>query len=211
MENEEKTQKITQQIFDDAKRKGDRIISKAHRQAQHLSKDARKQAKEIKSKALAEAKKEAERTYQKILSSIPLEEKKIHLSAKDKIVNEVLLQIRHRLKTRSGFDYPNALKKLTVSAIQKMPGENFVLSFAEQDRAIFTDEFVKQITIEIKQNFNRTVKIELSDEFEQILGGVQVKDKTGRLFYDNSFEERMKRFSHQLREKIADIIFNLHE
>ena len=207
MENQEKTQKITQQIFDDAQRKGSRIIKKAKRDVSLLTKDARKQAELLKENILADAAIEAEKTYEKILSTIPLEENRILLKSKNKIVTEILAQLKERLVQRKNFDYEKALKNLIISAIKKMPVDNFVLSFAELDKHIFSQDFINEIEQEIEDKLNRKIKIEISNQFEEIIGGVRIRDKSGRLFYDNSFDARLVRLHHLLREKIAEIIF----
>jgi vacuolar-type H+-ATPase subunit E/Vma4 len=207
MDNSEKTKKISKQIFEDAERKGDRIISRGDRQAQKQLKEARKEAKQSKAMILEEAEENAQRMYEKILGSIPLEQKKIRLSAKDKIIQLVLSTVRQKLREEAAIDTSKILKSLTVSAISQMSADEFLISCAGKDKSIFTPHVLHQIEDEFREKESREIKLHLSENSEDIIGGVRVWDISERLFYDNSFDARLERMHEDLRQNIGKVIF----
>jgi V/A-type H+-transporting ATPase subunit E len=81
-----------------------------------------------------------------------------------------------------------------------------MLSEEDADASFVTPDMLKKISAEISAG-GVNVLLSLSNERIKSAGGIIVRGKDGKIEVNNTFEQRMARFSTSLREEIVKNLF----
>ena len=86
---------------------------------------------------------------------------------------------------------------------------NVILSDEDADASFVTPDMLNKIADEISTGAGGVkVHLSLSDDRIRSAGGVIVRGKDGKIEVNNTFEQRMARFSTRLREEIVKNMLN---
>jgi len=197
---------IANELLEDAKREAEKIIRDAEKRAEEILRKAKEDAEKTRGQLLAKAKDKGEIERKKILSQTEIEAKSRLLEAKEKLVNEVFSRALLRLKKFTQTEeYRVCLLKLIEDAVKRIGSNNLVVYVNSRDREWLMKEGLRKLCEKID------VKLKLADETLNCLGGCIIKTPDGKISYDNTFEERLKRLKHILRIKVAKILFEEEE
>ncbi len=195
---------LSDEILRDAATKADRIRKHAQEEAKKVLDEAAREAQAAVGKVLAVARRKADRAAGAILATVDQEARRDLLAAQAAEMERLFEAACARLADRSRYDYPDAVAGLAAQAIAAMGAESVVVELAEADRAMATGAWLA----EVRRRVGRDVAITVSQEPAPIDGGVIVRSADGRLFYDNSFPARLRRFRPELRLDLAARVYS---
>lgn len=198
---------LSDEILKDAQTKAERIRKRAQRDARKVLDDAAKEAEAAAQKILGVARRKADRAVQSILATVDQEARRDLLAAQEAEMAKVFEAARARLADRTAYDYPAAAAGLAAEAIRAIGAGRVVLELGEADRSIATEAWLA----DVRRRAGRDVAMEVASEAAPIDGGVRVRSADGRLFYDNSFEGRLRRLRPELRRELAAKAFKEEE
>ena len=196
----EKIQSKTQQEIE-------RILSRAHRIKERELKIAN-QKKQQELKYLKEQiDKELSIIKTSKTSEITLKYHIQQLNALDNLVEDIITQAFDNLK-RIPRDsrYLKILKNFIIEALKSLEIESCILHLNSQDT-----DWIKPYITDLKQEINTIIplkKISLGNPIETT-GGVIVSSEDKKLFFDNTFEERLKKFKEEIKHQILKQMGNV--
>lgn len=203
-------ERIVEKIIRDAQENATSIIEEAHRSAEMLLEQQRELARQ---KAAPEVvliltKAEDEAEIAKITQVTEANRKAnwMILSEKEKLVNNVLDEVRTRFIAFSeSKNYGHFLQKIITEAGIVLGGGRLEVLLNEKD-SIFPLNF-NVLAKTIGEKIGTKTQLELSKEKIKTLGGAIIKRVDGKILVDNTFEARLERSEKNLRLKIAKILF----
>ena len=81
------------------------------------------------------------------------------------------------------------------------------MKLSEEDAAFVKSDMLKKISDEINQDMGVNVNLSVSGERIKSVGGVIISVNGGKIEVNNTFEQRMARFSTSLKEDIVNVLF----
>jgi vacuolar-type H+-ATPase subunit E/Vma4 len=190
---------LSDEILQDARRKAERVVARAHREAKRLLDEAAQAAAAAEQKALDVARQRAERAARAILATVEQDARRDLLEAQEAELRKVFDEARARLADRASYDRSAVLARLAAEAIAAMAADQVVLELDPADREIATEAWLA----EVRRRVGREVAVTVSANAAPMDGGGVVRSADGRLLYDNSFEARLRRLLPDLRREIA--------
>lgn len=160
----------------------------------------------MRQKVLAEADERARRQRVIILAPVEVEGQREVLRSQEEVVQGVFQEALERLRSRQGYDCDAAPADLTVQAVVQMEGDRFRVAVHPEDRSRLSDTFLRSVVERIRQADGRHVVLEPVWD-QTVPGGVVVTGSDGRQTVDNTFHERLRRMTGELRLEVAPILF----
>jgi V/A-type H+-transporting ATPase subunit E len=143
--------------------------------------------------------KQADMIERRILGSAELESRNKSLEVVEESINEVFIEASKKLKESvKTDDYKKALKNFLEEGLDAVGSDNLVVFSNKKDSTLLKD-IIKEIV------GTKNVKISLSKETIDCIGGIQLKTPDGSVFYDNTIEARLERLRPLLRKDIASL------
>ncbi len=111
-----------------------------------------------------------------------------------------------------GAEYSNVLGGLIRDAVLSIiagggvPSSELEVVVSTEDASYVNPDMLKEISDEISDG-GAKIGLSLSEERIKSVGGVIVRRKDGKIVVNNTFEQRMERFSTSLREDIVKALF----
>lgn len=160
--------KIINKIIDNAKTKSKEIIDLANAEKSEILKKAKQEAKEYRLKTLPNSNELLDSLVEKgrILSN--LEAKKIILSKKKEIIDEVFDLVVQDFKTKKS---EKEYSLLVENMIKENAEDGDLIQFSSMDKAIFNDKFIQSLS----KKFN--LKLKLNQDYGKFKGGVLITNK----------------------------------
>jgi V/A-type H+-transporting ATPase subunit E len=197
--NEDSTEILRQEILTEAEREAEEVVFRARQEAEGFLAKAAADAEQMRREKLDQARKEADRRSELILSTVPVETARLRAARIEELLGSVQDDARRRLIDHRGFDYREAVIGLAAGAIRRMGGDGFIVRLSEADGALIGDGAAG----EIERRAGRPVRITLSLEQTMTGGGVVVEDGAGRQVWDNRLATRLERLWPEMRRHIA--------
>lgn len=193
---------IANEILEDIEKEATKIILDAEKEAEGILQKAKEEGEEKAKAFQSEASEKGESEKKKMRSLTEIEIRNRILQVKDEQVNKVLDNALERLNNfvRSK-DYPNYLLQLIEEAAKKIGYDNLIVTVRPEDKKLLNNSKLEDLSRRIN------VKLILSEEPGNYLGGCIVKTTDGKIGYDNTFEKRLQQLTPALRIKIAKILF----
>jgi V/A-type H+-transporting ATPase subunit E len=193
---------IASEILEDVKKESETIIRDAEKNAEEILRDARAEAERRQAHLLAETKEKGEIEQKKAKSLTEIEMRNRLLQVKEEHVDAVFDQALVRLKEFVGSEnYSSYLLKFIEEAVKKIESDKLIVYVNSKDRKWLATGKLDKLSRKLG------VKLALSDETENCLGGCIVKTPNGKLSHDNTLEKRLQALKPILRIKIAKILF----
>ncbi|OQY41160.1 hypothetical protein B6228_00235 [Candidatus Atribacteria bacterium 4572_76] len=193
---------INEKIISDAKIQADKIIAQAEDKANNIIKKGKKEAENIKNIILHRSKQEASLKKSKILTEANLEAKKIILSEKQKIIEDVFNKASESILKLEDKDYLNIIKKMILDNIET-GDETIFIDHSDRDK--ISESFVEDINRELKSK-GKKGKLKLSTSYLPIKGGVVIG--FGKIRKNISLEFLLKKIREELEIQISKDLFN---
>lgn len=209
---------IVEKIKDEANAERDKIISEAKENAQKKIEVAREEV-ELQKKNFVEAEERKEiEEKERIVRATRLNARKLGWDTEEEMIGKVLDEAMKRLKevkreSFKGNSYSNILAGLIKDAALSMvegssASSELEVILSEEDASYVDKSMLKELSDEISAG-SVNVRLSLSGKGERIksAGGVIVRTKDGRIEVNNTFEQRMIRFSTSLRQDVVKVLF----
>jgi V/A-type H+-transporting ATPase subunit E len=200
------TSRFTEDISTAANDKARTIIDEAESETQQALAQAKirsvREAEDILNSGRAEAEAVRRRQISEIRQRLKLQEQ----FEKSKIVTEVLDQSKERMMDilRDEKRYLPYLTALTASGIREIGLDAVIVHLNSHDlNRVNAIEFEREVT----KLLGRSVKIELSREPMQALGGVVVSSKDGKARIINTLDQRFEALEPKLLIEAGKILF----
>jgi len=193
---------ISEKIISDAKIQADKIIAQAEDNANNIIKKGKKEADNIKNIILYKYNQEASLIKSKILTEANLEAKKIILSEKQKIIENVFNKALESILKLDDKDYLNIIKKMILDNIETGDETIFI---DHSDKKKISESFIEDINKELKSKGEKG-ELKLSTSYLPIKGGVVIG--SGKIRKNISLEFLLKKIREELEIQISKDLFN---
>jgi len=193
---------INEKIISDAKIQADKIIAQAEDKANNIIKKGKKEAENIKNIILHRSKQEASLKKSKILTEANLEAKKIILSEKQKIIEDVFNKASESILKLEDKDYRNIVKKMILDNIET-GDETIFIDHSDRDK--ISESFIEDINKELKSKGEKG-ELKLSTSYLPIKGGVVIG--SGKIRKNISLEFLLKKIREELEIQISKDLFS---
>jgi len=197
--NQDSAEKLSAEIFADARRKADEIVFRAKQDAEAFLHNAATEADQVRQKIREQACAEGNRRSELILATVPIETGRLRAARVEALLESIYDEACQRLRAHEGFDYRETIISLASHAIGQMTGNEFVVRLSEKDRTILEGDFTEKI----EGHVGRSVNITISWEDNIGEDGVIIEDADARQVWDNRLLKRLGRLWPELRRQIA--------
>ena len=197
----ESLEKLHNRILSDARLKAAGIVEQAEEKSKQILEEAKAQAQRDANDILSRASLEAESIRRNILSSRIRTNRLRILDEKNKIVQSVLRSVEQRLSDIAGTDqFESTLKRLALEAVEAVGTSNALVKVSFRNAE-------KKSLQSLGQSLPKGTKLLAADTPIDDLGGVVVNDPEGKTIFNNSFKARIERLDNQLLTTISSTIF----
>jgi len=193
---------ISEKIMSDARIQADKIIAQSEDNANNIIKKGKKAADNIKNVILYKYNQEASLRKSKILTEANLEAKKIILSEKQKIIENVFDKASESILKLDDKDYRNIIKKMILDNIET-GDETIFIDHSDQKK--ISKSFIEDINKELKSKGEKG-ELKLSTSYLPIKGGVVIG--SGKIRKNISLEFLLKKIREELEIQISKDLFN---
>ena len=216
---------IVEKIKEEAVSEEAQIISEAKEKAKLKLEEAKAQIEVQKKNFIAAEERKGVEERERMVRAARLNARKLKWQSEEGLIAKVLEESMKRITEvkKEGFkgnSYSNILagliKDAAMSIIAGSGGTststssdselNVILSDEDADASFVTPDMLNTIANEISAG-GVDVRLSLSDDRIRSAGGVIVRGKDEKIEVNNTFEQRMARFSTSLREEIVKNLF----
>lgn len=186
-------------IIDDAKKLAEKMVKKQ----KHLgTKEANEKRLSILKKAANEA--DMERLHKIANSKITSDW--IVLARKEEIIRSVIeeakIRLRNFTKTK---EYIPIIENMIMEAGTILGSNNIEVILNKDDTKLPLD--LKKLSEKIRLRTGNKVKLKISDEKNNAIGGVLVRPSDKKILMDNTFDDLFKQKEKIIKNKISELLF----
>jgi len=188
----------TQEILDVAKKKAQQKIS-----------DAKEKAETQKNQMVAKISEELNEKEQMELALIERSSKNKLLNLKYHLYEEAISKSKNYLKKfirKNRAKYASSLNNLIIEAAMKLSGNEFEILLNSFD-AELVEANLKQLEDKISSLKDEQIKIRVSKETLNAMGGAIVRTIDKKQIYNNTLETRLAKFTAESGQKIMETLF----
>ncbi|MCK4476706.1 MAG: hypothetical protein KAU16_08275 [Methanophagales archaeon] len=209
---------IVEKIKDEANAECEKIMSEAKENAERIIKEAREEIELQKKNFIEAEERKGVEEKERIVRAARLNARKLRWDAEEEMIGKALEKAMNRIREvrTGGFkgnSYSNILTGLIKdAALSIIAGSSasseleVMLNEEDADASFVKTDMLKKISDEISVG-GVNVRLSLSGERIKSAGGVIVRGKDGKIEVNNTFEQRIARFSTGLREEIVKKLF----
>lgn len=218
---------IVEKIKEEAVSEEAQIISEAKEKAKLKLEEAKAQIEVQKKNFIVAEERKGVEERERMVRAARLNARKLKWQSEEGLIAKVLEESMKRITEvkKEGFkgnSYSNILAGLikdaamsiiagsggTSTSISSDSELNVILSDEDADASFVTPDMLNKIADEISTGAGGVnVRLSLSDDRIRSAGGVIVRGKDEKIEVNNTFEQRMARFSTSLREEIVKNLF----
>ncbi len=211
---------IVEKIKDEAKAESEKIMSEAEENAKKMLEEAKAEIELQKKRFIEAAERKGIEENERIVRAARLNARKLKWKAEEEMIGKALEEATKRIRDvkKEGFkgnSYSTILSGLIEDAATSIIAGGSSTGNEVKVEVILSDEdasfvkkgMLKKISDEISQDRGVNVLLSLSGERIKTAGGVILRRKDGKIEVNNTFEQRMARFSTSLREDIVKTLF----
>jgi V/A-type H+-transporting ATPase subunit E len=152
-------------------------------------------------KIVESAKKQAENLKRQVVGSSRLATRNQELLMIENAVNSAFEQARKKLASSGDKDSYKALMASIIEESVSSVGTGEVTVESNKSDA----DLVKKIIADLQKK-NSKVKVSLSSQPIDVIGGIRVKSGDGSMTYDNTLDSRIERLKPLIRKNIAQML-----
>ena len=194
-------EKLTERITQDTDREREAILSRGKQQAAEIAAGYEALGESDYQDIVAQGKRSAEERVERLGSVAALEAKKLHLAAKQEMLDRTFVLATEKLMSLPDQDYVNLLVKLAVDGCTT--GRE-ALIFSVQDRPRYGKQVVLAANEKLEQT-GRTGALTLSEESREFQGGLYIQD--GNIENNCTFSTILRMLREQMAGEVAGILF----
>ncbi len=152
-------------------------------------------------KIIESAKKQAENLKRQIIGSSRLAARNQELLLIENAVNDAFEEAKKKLASASNKDsYKAMMKGIIEESILSIGSDEVIIECNKVDA-----ELVRKILADF-QNKNPKLKVRLSEQPTNIIGGIRARSADGAMSYDNTIDSRIERLKPLIRKNIAQML-----
>ncbi len=202
------TKALIEGIESDAKSEADQLLSEAKQKAEERMKYARKQADSILKDAAEKADQQSKAAQQKILAGVEIEVRRKSMQSKDRIMAEILNQVRSRLETLvEKEEYGEILLQWLVEAGLGLGAERAFVNASKREKEIIDSRLLARAAGEVEEFSGKHVEFTLSDLPPFGAQGVVLYSEDGKTAFSNQVSTRILRKQRKIRDVIYTRLF----
>ena len=211
---------MVERIREEAHEEGQQIRADAKQQADAKLEAARKELEQQKQQFLAAEERKGMEEQERIVRAARQNARKLKWSAEEAMIERTLESALDRIPgvKSAGFkdaSYTAILNGLITESVLSITtgsssaGIDLDVLLSEEDAAAahITQEQLTELGKALSREYERDLKLTLAAEQIKSVGGVIVRQADGKIEVNNTFEQRMARFSTSLREEIVKALF----
>ena len=208
---------IEGRIKDEANAERDKIVSEAEAKASELIREAREEIEDRKKDFIVAEEARGLEEKERMVRAARLNARKLKWNAEEEMTKKALEETMKRIKKVKeegfkGVSYSDIMagliKDASISLIAGGGTDNELEALiCEEDVSYIDKSILKKVSTELSQDITVPVKLSLSSERIKSAGGVIVRGKEGKIEVNNTFEQRMTRYSASIREDIMKTLF----
>lgn len=208
---------IEGRIKDEANAERDKIVREADAKASELISEAREEIEDRKKDFILAEEARGLEEKERMVRAARLNARKLKWNAEEEMTKKALEEAMKRIKAVKeegfkGVSYSDILagliKDASISLIAGGGTANELEALISDEDVSYIDKSIlKKISTELSQDMTVPVNLSLSRERIKSAGGVIVRGKDGKIEVNNTFEQRMTRYSASIREDIMKTLF----
>ncbi len=199
---------IIDRILKDAREEAETIVKDAHKSVETIIEKQRQSARHSAEKQvyslLERAENDADIIRGKVSTDIKRQAGWTVLSEKNRLITNVLNEVKKRLVNLKKSEYAPVLEKLIVDAGAVLGGGMLEVVLNENDSTLVK---LNKLEKKISDRSGVDTQLKFSEQKTKAFGAI-VKTIDDRIFVDNTFEAILRRRERELRLKIARILFS---
>jgi vacuolar-type H+-ATPase subunit E/Vma4 len=213
---------MVDRIKAEAKEEGERILNEARANAQERLAEVQRELEAQRKQFVEAEERKGAKEKDRIVRAARQQARRLKWAAEEELINTAFDNALDRLKTvkRSGFEgksYADILAGLIKESAVSIAGGGGAVGAGAAMEVLLSEEDAKanyvdqprlaKVAKELSAEASVDGKLSLSDQRLKSAGGVLVRRTDGKIEVNNTFEQRMTRFSTSLREEIVKTLF----
>jgi len=195
-------EKLHQEILKDARRKAERIVSRAEREARQALDAMRRELEEERADELAAAESRAKGKYVAITARIEHEIQCQWLNMREERLESLFATIPQALVQGEGVDTEASLRQLTREALHALGGGEITVRVAPAAKACLTEAGLKELARSTSRCAEEEAACKIVPD-DTVRGGVILENVDGNMRFDNTYATRLERLKPALRALLA--------
>jgi vacuolar-type H+-ATPase subunit E/Vma4 len=207
MEENNKVEKICEEIRKQTQQQQDTILQKARDEAEKTIFDAQNQAKKYEEEEKKKNDEEIQRLKERIYSTQTIEKKRITLINQGLFVQKIFDKVMEYSNIfRSSKEYKDFLKKSIKEGIEVIGTDKAEVLYSINDEKYFDKQFIEDVKIFCNPGSNKNFSLDFQKgDFQDI--GIIVNSSDKRIIYDNRFSTKFERLKGNLQREIIKEVF----
>ncbi|RCV63467.1 V/A-type H+-transporting ATPase subunit E [Methanophagales archaeon] len=208
---------IEGRIKDEANAECDKIVHEADAKASEQIREAREEIEARKRNFILAEEANGLEEKERMVRAARLNARKLKWNAEEEMTKKALeeaMKMINAVKEEGfkGVSYSDILAGLIKDASKSLIAggstDNELEALISGDDVSYIDKAIlKKVSTELRDDMKVPVKLSLSSERLKSAGGVIVRGKDGKIEVNNTFEQRMTRYSASIREDIMKTLF----
>lgn len=208
---------IEGRIKDETNAECDKIVREAEAKASELISEAREEIEDRKKDFIVAEEARGLEEKERMVRAARLNARKLKWNAEEEMTKKALEETMQRIKKVKeegfkGVSYSDIMagliKDASINLIAGGGTDNELEALiCEEDVSYIDKSILKKVSTELSHDITVPVKLSLSRERIKSAGGVIVRGKEGKIEVNNTFEQRMTRYSASIREDIMKTLF----
>ncbi len=196
------------EILLNARREADELISQAEEQATSRREGALSQEATLRKSTESQLEQERLRAEKQADQKIAGEIRRKELLLRDRFMKDALVMAREKLIALTESDeYEPLLADWVLEGALGLDVAEAEVNGRKRERDIMTENWLRKQEERLETDFGRKVKLTLSADPPLLSPGVLIRQKKGRLVYNNQIETRLLRKQSDLRKIIYQELF----
>jgi vacuolar-type H+-ATPase subunit E/Vma4 len=196
------------EILLNARREADELISQAEEQANARREGALFQEASLRKSTESQLERERHRGEKQADQKIAGEIRRKELLLRDRFMKEALGLAREKLIALTETEkYEPFLADWVLEGALGLDVAEAEVNGRKRERGIMTGPWLRKQEERLEADFGRKIKLTLSDDPPLLSAGVQIRQKKGRLMYNNQIETRLLRKQSDIRKLIYQELF----
>lgn len=142
-------------------------------------------------------------------STIVMEKRRLYLKIRDRIINQVLLMVKERLKKMTGdTEYTGVLQDWIVEAAIGLNLDRASVNASEIERDKIDSQVLRHAEKELEDLTGREIHLEIAAEPPMSGQGIVLTSMDRRIAFNNQVATRLLRYQSEIRKIISRELFN---
>ena len=197
---------LRNRILQQAREEAARTLNRAQRVAERDLVYAREEAEEIRAEQRSKMQPILEAERRKSVVSAEMESRRRLLEKKDELVSRIFAEAEAHLMELRGSDIYTSIIFSSIENSVASIDEDAIVEFGERDKDIFTPDTMSSIKSRVAERSGENIRLEFQCVGDDILAGVIIRSKDGRIVIDDSFSGLIGRLKEELRGKVSEML-----